>query len=165
MSVPARRTRSRAPRPRAHAPDRRRRRSAWNLGASVAVGVVLSLAGLATHAGEATRVERITVDFPHGGSRLTVEAGGEATLAYGALPRTERVRPGVFDVRALHEELAPMLRPNVPREDWPRPGGQWGMVHVELGDGRSRAYLIRDAGQRVRTLFQRARANLIGVSP
>ena len=46
-------------------------------------------------------VPSLSVDMPHGGCRLAVKKDGEASIFYGAMPRSVRVTPGTFNFDQL----------------------------------------------------------------
>ncbi|MGB7538053.1 MAG: hypothetical protein WBM17_05910 [Anaerolineales bacterium] len=90
---------------------------------------------------------------------MTVFRGGEAHLAYGALPEWLTVKPGVFDLDELAGELQSRLRDAVPAEE--RPAGQpFGMVSYRYRDGGSRDYFHYD-GEFAEGLFVTACKNVL----
>ena len=107
-------------------------------------------------------IESISIDFPHGETRLAVWKNGEAALFYGARPQHEIVRAGVFNVQELYKQLQPRLNPNVPREDWPNPSSTAGMVQIRFKEQDKIDYLIFDEKAFVEELFSKARQNIIG---
>lgn len=102
----------------------------------------------------------ISIDFPQGETRLLVEQGGEALLYYGALPASRTVKKGIFDVSHLYLQLLPRLHQVAPRERWPDPKAQVGMVSMRFEDGSTAEYLIFDAAF-ARSLLDQARRNVI----
>lgn len=50
----------------------------------------------------------LSVDFPHGGCRLTVHEDGGGTIAYAALPKLVKVKSGTF----VFDEVTALLRTN-----------------------------------------------------
>ena len=107
-------------------------------------------------------IESISIDFPHGETRLVVWKNGEAALFYGARPQHEVVKTGVFNVQDIYKQLRQRLNPNVPREDWPDPKATAGMVQIRLKNKRESAYLIFDEKEFMEELFIRARQNIVG---
>lgn len=110
-------------------------------------------------------IESISIDFPHGGTRLVVWKSEEAALYYGALPQHDFVSTGVFDVEDLYKKLQPHLHSNVPREEWPNPSATAGMVQVKFKDKGKKNYLIFDEKAFAEELFSKARQNVVGESP
>jgi len=107
-------------------------------------------------------IESISIDFPHGESRLAVWKNGEAGLFYGSRPQHEIVRAGGFNVHDLYKQLKPRLNPNVPREDWPDPGATAGMVQIKFKDREKSVFLIFNEKAFAEELFKKARQNIIG---
>lgn len=107
-------------------------------------------------------IESISIDFPHGETRLTVWKNGDAALFYGSRPQHEVVRTGVFNVQDLYKQLKPLLNPNVPREEWTDPVATAGMVQVRFKDRGERAFLIFNEKVFTDELFKKARQNIIG---
>ena len=108
-------------------------------------------------------VTTIVLDFPHGETRLLIRQDGETRLYYGALPQSQIVKPGLFDIDEIADQLQPRLSKVVPAEE--RPLGQpYGMVTLQLTDGSQQDYFIYD-GAFAEALFQKARENIIGSDP
>lgn len=114
---------------------------------------------------DARSLASISVDYPHGGDRLVVWKSGDAALFYGALARHRTVARGAFDVDEFHERLRPRLHPNAPREEWPDPTSEAGMVQLGFEDGTEESYLIFDEEAFAERLFEKARANVVGRDP
>lgn len=68
-----------------------------------------------------SKIQIISIDFPHGENRLIVHKNGEAFLYYEALPEGKIIRKDTFNVDTLYNQLQPKLQKNNPREDWPKP--------------------------------------------
>jgi hypothetical protein len=109
-------------------------------------------------------VTSISIDFPHGETRLLIQRDGEALLFYGALPQHRIVKKGTFDVDEVYSRLQSRLHENVPREDWPDPKSKAGMVTISFADKTKKDYLIFD-GEYARLLFDEAESNVIGTRP
>ncbi len=104
-------------------------------------GVLCMLFGISVLTGclpESQSVERISLDFPYGETRLLVDRQGEARLFYGELPESLAVRDGVFSVDSLYAGLQPRIQKVVPL------GQHYGMVTLFLQDGASSEYFIFD---------------------
>lgn len=136
---------------------------------SVAVALLLALPASPVRAQkgceDARSLASISVDYPHGADRLVVWKNGDATLFYGALARHRTVARGTFDIDELHERLRPKLHPNAPREEWPDPTSEAGMVQLGFEDGTEESYLIFDEKAFAERLFEKARANVVGRDP
>ncbi len=91
-----------------------------------------------------------------------MERSGRTTLSYGALPRFQTVRPGIFTVDGLYETLAPHLHANVPREQRPEPKARYGMVTIRRYPGKEETYLIYDLQEITDPIFERAEENSTG---
>ncbi len=109
-------------------------------------------------------VTSVSIDFPHGETRLLVQRGGEARLFYGALPQHRIVKKGTFDVDDVYRQLRSRLHDNVPREEWPDPKATAGMVTISFADKTKKDYLIFD-GDFAQLLFEEAESNVIGSRP
>lgn len=103
----------------------------------------------------------ISIDFPHGETRLVVNRSGEASLYYGALDRECVIKPGTFDIDKLYRRLRGRLHPNLPAEERPEPTAKYGMVHIHYKDKGEKYFLVYD-GKFAERLFEKARKNLIG---
>ena len=106
-------------------------------------------------------IESISMDFPHGETRLLVQRNGEAFLFYGALPSYQKIRKGTFDLDELYKQLKPHLHENVPRENWPDPKSKAGMVTIRFKNKSQRDYLIFDEGL-AKIIFDKAKGNIVG---
>lgn len=109
-------------------------------------------------------IEFISLAYPDGETRLSVWKNGEATLSYGALFGKE-IRNGTFHTEDLYKQLQPRLHRNTPRENWPDPKAEHGMVQVRFEDGKERDYLIFNEQVFAEKLFSKARENMIGKTP
>lgn len=125
--------------------------------------LALSFLSLVGCGAPANAVTSIVMDFPHGETRLLIRRDGETRLFYAALPESQIVKPGLFDIDEIADQLQSRLFEVVPAEE--RPLGQpYGMVTLEFTDGSRQDYFIYD-GAFAETLFQTARANIIGSDP
>jgi hypothetical protein len=121
------------------------------------LGIAAILALSACRA-EFQSIESISIDFPHGETRLNVRGNGEALLSYGALPEWLVVKPGVFEVGKLAGELQSRQKDAVASEE--RPYGQpFGMVSYHNFDGSNKDYFLYD-GEFAEALFVTACGNL-----
>jgi hypothetical protein len=113
--------------------------------------------------GTERNMEFISISFPMGESDLRVWRNGKAILFYGALPQGEIIKTGTFDVERLYEQVKPLLHSNIPREDWPNPKAKAGMVQVRFeSNTQTTSYLIFDADDFTKELFEQARRNVVG---
>lgn len=110
---------------------------------------------------EASSIESISIDFPHGETRLLVQRNGAAFLFYGALPNHQKIKNGTFDIDELYEQLQGRLHDNVPREKWPNPRSSVGMVQIRFQGNYKRDYLIFDEEVFADRLFSKARKNVV----
>ncbi len=110
-------------------------------------------------------IESISIDFPHGETRLLVRRNGEALLFYGALPQHQTIRNGTFDIDELCKQLQPRLHENAPREERPNPASEYGMVQIRLKDKSEKTYLIFSEEDFAEQLFSKAKRNIIGQMP
>ncbi len=110
-------------------------------------------------------IERISMDFPHGETRLLVQKNGDAFLFYGALPQSQKVKNSVFNIDELYTQLQPRLHDNVPREKWPNPNSKSGMVTITFDNNEQRDYLIFDEEEFADRLFNKAKNNIVGKRP
>jgi hypothetical protein len=122
--------------------------------------VILSFALMGAD-GEKGSLERISMDFPYGETRLIVQKDGQAFLAYGALPQLRKVKKGTFDIDDLYAHVQARLHDNVPREKWPNPRSRFGMVQITWKTGAEKEYLIFDEESFASELFDKARKNLV----
>jgi hypothetical protein len=106
----------------------------------------------------ADEVTDISIDFPHGATRLLVKRDGSAYLFYGALPQHQEIKPNTFDIDDLFNDLQGKLNPVLPTENRPL-GAAVGMVQIRFQDGSEKDYLIYD-GAFAEGLFEIARANI-----
>ncbi len=110
-------------------------------------------------------IESISIDFPHGETRLLVQRNGDAFLFYGALPQHQKIKNGALNIDELYQQLQWRLHDNVPRENWPNPKSTVGMVQIRFKDGKQRSYLIFDEKEFATRLFYEARKNIVGQKP
>ncbi|MCF7222590.1 hypothetical protein [Marilutibacter chinensis] len=90
----------------------------------------------------------LSVDFPHGGCRLTVHEDGGGTIAYAALPQQVRIEAGTFDPA---EVTARLRSSSFPQAERPIDDGRGSVSLPDASPLRS----IAD-GAMVRRLLQRA---------
>jgi hypothetical protein len=123
-------------------------------------GGILLLVGCNTVSGSVTSV---SLDFPHGETRLLVQRDGDTRLYYGELPAYKAVKNGTFDIDELFNQLQTRIHKVVPAEE--RPTGQpYGMVTFGFSDGSTRDHLIYDEPF-AEDLFATAQANLVDAAP
>ena len=127
--------------------------------------LVVVLVAVSSCIAQGPRVASLSVDYPHGERRLLVESGGEASLFYGALPRGQRIGAGVFSVDELYAQLRARLHENVPRDRWPDPMAEYGMVTIVFDDRSERSYLLFDEKAFAEALFGRAEAGIVSAAP
>lgn len=106
-------------------------------------------------------IESISMDFPHGETRLLVQRDGEAFLFYGALPSHQKIGKGAFDLDELYKQLQSHLHENVPRENWPNPKSKAGMVTIRFKNKSQKDYLIFDEDL-AKIIFDKAKKNIVG---
>ncbi|MBN1259232.1 MAG: hypothetical protein JXB35_00995 [Anaerolineae bacterium] len=112
----------------------------WQCICMLGMVVILVLSGCIPRAGQVTS---ISLDFPHGEARVLIHRDRGAHLFYAALPTSQPIREGVFDIDAVYEQLQPRLHPVVPSEAQP-PGQPYGMAMLGFPNGDDRSYLIYD---------------------
>ncbi len=122
--------------------------------------MILLITGIVGCKEDRNPIESISIDYPHGETRLLVERSGEAFLYYGALPSFQKVRSGTFDTEILYKQLETRLHDNVPREEWSNPRATAGMVIIAYQDQSEEDYLIFDE-QYAEQLFREARENIL----
>jgi hypothetical protein len=122
--------------------------------------MILFFPGIVGCEKEQSPIESISIDFPHGETRLLVTSNGEAFLYYGALPSYQKVRSGTFDIEILYKQLETRLHDNVPREEWSNPGATAGMAIIAFKDQSEKTYLIFDR-HFAEQLFKKGRENII----
>jgi len=123
-------------------------------------GGILLLVGCNT---VSSAVTSVSLDFPHGETRLLVQRDGDTRLYYGELPAYKVVKNSTFDIDELFNQLQTRIHKVVPAEE--RPTGQpYGMVTFGFYDGSARDYLIYDKSF-AEDLFTTAQANLIDAAP
>jgi hypothetical protein len=104
-------------------------------------------------------ITHISIDFPHGETRLHVNNEGEAFLYYGALPSARYIERGVFDIKGIYKDLRSRLEPVV-TNDKMKPGVAYGMVTISFKDKKKVDYFITD-GEFAGKLFRMARDNIV----
>ena len=56
----------------------------------------------------------------------------------------------------------PYLHSNMPREEWPNPKSQAGMVTIRYINGKEEDYLIFDLLEHTKIIFDKAKQNVTG---
>lgn len=105
-------------------------------------------------------IDMFIMDYPHGEHRIHVKKSGEAYLYYGAGPKSQTIKTNTFSADGLFITLKEHLHPNVPREEWPNPKSQAGMVTIRYTDGTQENYLIFDLSELTKKIFERAKQNI-----
>lgn len=108
------------------------------------------------------KIDLFIIDYPHGEDRLHVKSTGEAYLYYGAGPLAKIIKNGTFSAEHLYTVFKPHLHPNLPREQWPNPKSQAGIVTVRYTSGNEENYLIYDLQELTENIFDKAKQNIIG---
>lgn len=132
--------------------------------AQLLVALLIALLALAGCRENRPAIASISLDYPHGETRLLVRRDGETLLFYGPRPQHQIIRQGIFDVDALYEQLRDRLHDNVPREEWPDPQSVAGTVQISYTDRTEQVYLIFDAEAFAERIFDEARRNVVGES-
>ena len=107
-------------------------------------------------------IDMFIMDFPHGERRIHVKQTGEAYLYYGAKPSAQIITKGTFSVAELYDTFKPFLHQNLPREQWPDPQSQAGLVTVGYINGEEEDYLIFDLQALAGEIFETAEKNISG---
>ena len=128
----------------------------------VVITILISIIGCLHRA---SSIERISMSFPLGETRLLVQRDGDAFLFYGALPQHEKIKNGTFNIDELYKQLRGRLHDNEPREDWPNPKSSAGMVTIIFTNKTKKSYLIFDEEEFANMLFDKARKNVIDHLP
>ena len=123
--------------------------------------LLLTLLGMSC-APQENKIDVMIADYPHGERRIRVEQTGEACLSYGARPQFQVIKPGVFSVENLYAQLQDHLHENQPREQWPDPTSERGMVTVFFSDGTKKDFLIFDKAELMAKIFTQAEQNIVG---
>lgn len=132
---------------------------------SLCLAIVIVLLNLTACGSNASPVEMIIMDYPHGETRLYVERNGQARLSYGPHPQFQEVKTGTFKIDDLYQQLIPRLHDNVPREEWPDQKSVAGMVTITYQDKTEKDYLIFDAKEFAEDIFNKARKNRLDPDP
>ena len=106
-------------------------------------------------------IDMFIMDYPQGEYRIHVKSTGEAYLYYGAGASAKVIRNGTFSAEHLYSVFRPHLHPNLPREEWPNPKSQAGMVTIRYTDGKEEDYLIYDLRELTERIFDKAKHNII----
>jgi hypothetical protein len=106
---------------------------------------------------ETRSVTSISLDFPHGETRLLIRRDDDALLFYGALPTSRAIKDGTFDIDQIYGQLKSRLYEVAPAEARPL-GRPYGMAMIGFSDGSSRDYLVYD-GEFAEGLFVAACRN------
>jgi len=104
-------------------------------------------------------IDVFIMDYPQGEYRIHVNSTGEAYLYYGARPQSQTIKTNTFSADGLYLIFKQHLHPNVPREEWPNPKSQSGMVTIRYSDGTQEDYLIFDALELTKQVFDKAKQN------
>ena len=107
-------------------------------------------------------LEFVSLMYPDGEDDLRIWKNGEASLYYGPSPHRKIIRTGTFQIESFYETLRPHLYPVVPREEWPDPTAEAGMVHVRFLGQDENAYLIFNAQEVAQDIFDEAKAHIVG---
>ncbi len=124
--------------------------------------VLLLLLVAAGCAATPDNIDTFIMDYPHGEYRIHVNRTGEAYLYYGAAPSAKIIKENTFSVDQLYNIFREHLHPNVPREEWPDPKAEAGMVTIKYADGKEVDYLIFDLPEITGRIFDTARENIEG---
>lgn len=108
------------------------------------------------------KIDMFIMDYPHGEYRIHVKRTGDAYLYYGARATAQIIRKDTFSVEGLNRIFKQHLHPNLPREQWPNPKSQAGMVTIRYTDGKEENYLIFDLQELTEEIFKEAKHNIIG---
>lgn len=127
--------------------------------AGITFVLLLILASCAT---VTDQIDTFIMDYPHGEYRIHVKKTGEAYLYYGAAPSAKIISKNTFSVDELYGIFRVHLHANVPREDWPNPESQAGMVTIKYADGKEENYLIFDIPEITGRIFDKAKENIEG---
>ena len=123
----------------------------------ILINLIFSQAGCTQKAGA---IESILISYPIGETTLLVQSNGESSLFYGALPQYQKIKQGIFNIDELYNQSKTRLHDNVPREEWPDPKSEAGMVNILFQDGTKKEYLIFDEQAFTEQLFSKARENI-----
>lgn len=107
-------------------------------------------------------IDMFIMDYPHGEHRIHVKRTGDAYLYYGAKPQARVIAKDTFSAGYLYDTFKPYLHKNQPREKWPDPTSQAGMVTIRYVDGEEKDYLIFDLHELTSEIFQVAEKNIAG---
>lgn len=124
--------------------------------------IILFIMLLSSCAVAQDNIEVFIMDYPHGEDRLHVKRTGEAYLYYGALPSAQVIRKETFTANGLYEVFEKYLYPNLPRDEWPNPKSEAGMVTIQYMDGQEEDFLIFDVEQLAKEVFDKAKSNIVG---
>ena len=106
-------------------------------------------------------IDTFLMDYPHGEYRIHVKKTGETYLYYGAGALAKVIKSGTFSAEHLYNVFKPHLHPNLPREKWPNPKSQAGMVTIRHTDGHEESFLIYDLQEFTEEIFNKAKHNII----
>jgi len=105
-------------------------------------------------------IDLFIMDYPHGEYRIHVKRTGEAYLYYGARASSQIIKKDTFTADELYLIFKEHLHPNLPREEWPNPKSQSGMVTIRYSDGKQEDYLIFDMSEFTTKIFEKAKQNI-----
>lgn len=123
----------------------------------VVITILISIIGCLQRS---SSIERISISFPLGETRLLVQRNGDAFLFYGALPQHEKINNGTFNIDELYKQLRDRLHDNEPREDWINPKSEAGIVTIIFTNKTKKSYLIFDEKDFANMIFDKARKNI-----
>ena len=126
------------------------------------LNLLFALVLLSTSAAARDKIDLFIMDYPHGEDRIHVKRTGEAYLYYGAKISAQVIKKDTFSAESLYKEFKQYFHPNVPREQWPNPKSQAGMVTVRYTDGKEDNFLIFDLQDFTEKIFDKAKQNIIG---
>jgi hypothetical protein len=127
---------------------------------ATAIKLLSTIMIMASCASAQNTIDMFIMDYPHGEYRIHVERTGEAYLYYGAGPQSQTIRTHTFSADGLYHMFKEYLHPNVPREEWPNPKSQAGMVTIRYSDGTQGDYLIFDMQEMTKKIFEKAKQNI-----
>ena len=132
---------------------------------SLGLAIIMVSLSLTACSDNGRSIEMIIMDYPHGETGLYVERNGRTRLSYGPNPQFQAVKTGTFKIDDLYQQLLPRLHDNVPREEWPDQKSVAGMVTIIYQDETKKDYLIFDATEFAKDIFNKARKNRLDPDP
>ena len=116
----------------------------------------------ASCAADPHKIDMFIMDYPHGEYRLLVRRTGEAYLFYGEKASAQIIKKDTFSVEELYDIFKPYLYPNLPREEWPDPKLQFGMIIIRYINAEEENYLIFDLQKITEKIFEKAEIHISG---